>query len=548
MVRQAGVAIAIGGLATVGVAELSPPAPAQALNLPALPPLRLPARQPGYQLATDRGDVVAFGAAARATAPTARLNQPVVAVVRTRTGAGAWTATADGGVLTSGDAKFFGSLGGHHLNQPIVGIAATATGEGYWLTSADGGVFAFGDAGYHGSLVGHRLNAPVVELVPTPSGEGYWLASADGGVFTFGDATYRGSVTRPVQGRVTAMAATPSGKGYWLAGSDGGVFAYGDAAYLGRPATGALQGSVVGIASSRTGDGYWLASSDGGVFTYGDAPFLGSTGGHRAGRVVGITAGASRVHPAPGEVQVQAAEAAPAEVAPVAPPAALANPYGNDVSWPQCDGPTPTNKGFGIVGVTGGRPFTRNRCLDAQWQWATSGGSAGSVYVNLASPAYGEPAALHGPAGDCSLVDLPCQTYNHSASNVEDALAYARASGVDTPMVWLDVEVLNRWSVNDDLNALTVKAAAETLRKHGIRAGVYSTPYMWRVITGGARNGLPAWVAGASTEADAPSWCDDPAKDFTGGGVWLVQSLPIAFDVNYACTPTRAEPAATFRF
>jgi hypothetical protein len=546
MVRQAGVAIAIGGLATVGVAELAPPAPAQALALPALPPLHLPARQPGYQLATTRGAVVAFGAAAESAAPSARLIQPVVAVVRTRTGAGAWTATADGGVLTSGDARFFGSLGGQHLNKPVVGIAATASGEGYWLVSADGGVFAFGDATFRGSLVGHHLNAPIVELVPTPSNDGYWLAGADGGVFAFGDATFHGSVTRPVQGRITAMAATPSGDGYWLAGSDGGVFAYGDAAYLGRPDATRLQGRIVGIAGSRSGKGYWLASSDGGVFTYGDAPFLGSTGGHKAGEVIGITAGASRVaQAATPEPTVTAAEASPAVVAPSR---ALADRYGNDISWPQCDGPVPGAKGFGIVGVTGGRPFTRNRCLGAQWQWATSGGSAGGVYVNLASPNYGEPAAMRGVAGECSPVDLPCQTYNHSAANVEDALAYARSAGVETPMVWLDVEVLNRWSTNDALNALTVKAAAETLRKHGIRAGVYSTPYQWRLITGGDRNGLPAWVAGSPTDATSPSWCDDPAKDFTGGGVWLVQSLPVAFDVNYACAPMVADAGAAFRF
>jgi hypothetical protein len=243
-----------------------------------------------------------------------------------------------------------------------------------------------------------------------------------------------------------------------------------------------------------------------------------------------------------------AVKAAAAVETPVIAPQ-LTNRYGNDISWPQCGDPVPApGYGFGIVGVTHGRPFTRNDCLAQQWQWATSGSSAGSVYVNLASPVFGDPAALHGPAGDCGPIDLPCQTYNHSANSVGAALAYAREVGVDAPMWWLDVEILNRWSASDDLNALTVKAAAETLQKAGIRAGVYSTPYMWRLITGGARNGLPAWVAGAPTDADAPSWCDAPAKDFTGGGVWLVQSLPVAFDVNYACAPALADQPSTFRF
>jgi hypothetical protein len=238
-------------------------------------------------------------------------------------------------------------------------------------------------------------------------------------------------------------------------------------------------------------------------------------------------------------------------VAPPTPPAVegLTNRYGNDISWPQCDGPVPgPGYGFGLVGITGGRPFSHNRCLGVQWQWATSGTAAGAGYVNLATPIWGGPAAMHGPAGDCSPVDLPCQTYNDSANNVGDARAYARASGVDTPMVWLDVEVLNRWSYNDSLNALTVRAAAETLQRMGVRAGVYSTPYQWRVITGGARNGLPVWVAGSPTDGVSPAWCTDPGKDFTGGGVWLVQSLPVAFDVNYACDPTLGAGRTAFRF
>lgn len=552
LVRRAGAALAIGVLASVPLAELAPAPSAQAFTLAALPPIKLPARQPGYQLATEHGDVQAFGAAVPGTPPATPLNRPVTAVARTRTGAGAWTATADGGVLTSGDARFFGSLGGRFLNQPVVGVAGTASGEGYWLTSADGGVFAFGDAVFHGSLVGRRLNAPVVQLVPTPSGDGYWLATADGGVFTFGDATFRGAVGRPVQGSITSMAATPTGRGYWLAGADGGVFAYGDAAYLGRPAPEQLRSPVVGIAASRSGQGYWLAAADGGVFSYGDAPFLGSSGATPAGRVVGITAGPSRVRVAAAETTATEPTVRAADLpqqAVLVPPAALVNRYGNDISWPQCDGPVPgPGYGFGIVGATGGRPFTHNRCLGIQWKWATSGASAGAIYVNLASPIYGGPAAMQGPAGACSPVDLPCQTYNDSANNVLDALAYARSVGVEVPMVWLDVEVLNRWTANDALNALTVKAAAETLQHAGLRAGVYSTPYMWRVITGGDRNGLPVWVAGAPTDAAAPAWCDDPAKNFTGGGVWLVQSLPVAFDVNYACAPALADQASLFHF
>lgn len=155
---------------------------------------------------------------------------------------------------------------------------------------------------------------------------------------------------------------------------------------------------------------------------------------------------------------------------------------------------------------------------------------------------------MHGPAGACGIDDLPCQTYNHSANNMTAAMAYARSAGVDSPMWWLDVEWLNRWTDNPALNTLTVKAATETLQKAGLKVGVYSTALMWRTITGGDRNGLPVWIAGSPDDATSPSWCDRDDKNFTGGGIWLVQSLPIRYDVNYACAPAVADPASAFRF
>ena len=532
LLRNTSIALAISGVAAVPLNEMPRSPEAEASNLVALPKLRVSPREPGYQLATEKGDVLPFGSAAAGAAP-ASLPYPVTSITRTASGAGAWTVTSDGGVITTGDALFYGSLGAQHLNRPIVDIAATASGKGYWLVSDDGGVFAFGDAGFHGSVAGARLNSPVEAIAASPSGQGYWLAAADGGVFAFGDAGFYGSVTTPLMAHVTSIARTPTGQGYWLAAADGGVFAFGDAGFFGRVPVTDVHGWAIDIAPSPTGLGYWVASTDGGVFTFGDAPFLGSPAGNTWGRVVGITAGTARAIPPGGKVV----------------PQRLRNVYGHDISWPQCDGPFPApGYGFAIIGVTGGRPFTRNRCLAEQWRWATHGAAVGSVYVNLAAAVIGGPAEMHGPAGNCSIRDLPCQTYNSSANNIASALVYARSVGVDAPMWWLDVEVLNTWSSNQALNALTVKAAIETLAKEGIRAGVYSTPLMWRTITGGAQFDVPSWVAGAPTDADAPSWCDRPEKNFTGGGVWFVQSLPIVYDVNYACRPVADAPESAFRF
>jgi hypothetical protein len=494
----------------------------------------LPTRQPGYQLVTNAGDVLPFGTAPVGSAP-APLPNGVAGVAWTADGGGHWLATRDGGVFTFGDAEFHGSVGDRRLTSPIAGIASTRTGNGYWLVAADGGVFAFGDATFHGSMGGRPLASRIVGIASTRSSKGYWLAAADGSVFSFGDAAFRGSASgAPMRAPIVGITATRTARGYWLAGADGGVFTFGDAKFHGALAGQRLNSPIVGMAVTRSGKGYWLASTDGGVFSFGDAPFLGSSGGGVWGKVVGIAGGA--VH------QSKATKKK-------ASPEPLRTRFGHDISWPQCDGPFPAaGYGYGIIGVTGGRPFRANRCLAAEWRWATAHGSGGGVYVNLAAPKPGDPNAMTGPAGACGVTDLPCQFYNHSANNMRYALDVARSAGADAaPMWWLDVEVLNYWDHRDDLNALVVKAAAETLQQAGKRVGIYSTYLMWRRITGDAEFGLPIWVAGAPTDGDAPAWCDG-RKAFNGGQVWLVQSLPIQFDNNFACDPVAADPGAVFAF
>jgi hypothetical protein len=334
---------------------------------------------------------------------------------------------------------------------------------------------------------------------------------------------------------IVSIAPTDDGQGYWLAGRDAGVFAFGNAAYYGRPKPGSLQAAIVGMAASESGNGYWLAAADGGVFTNGDAPFLGSSGGRVHVPVVAIAAGT-------GDPSVTKADAVPAV------DMSMRSRYGYDISWPQCDGPYPTGTGgFAILGVTGGHPLSHNRCLADQWDWVKQTGSGGGLYINLATPTPGDPNGMHGPAGDCRIGELACQAWNFNANSVNDALAYATASGASAPLWWLDVEGANRWSPYQDLNAYAVKAAVETLRQHGIAAGVYSTPRYWREITGRAQLGLPVWVASTTNQLGAPEWCS-PLKAFTGGPVALVRALPGQFDTNYACEGVASDPARFFDF
>lgn len=79
-----------------------------------------------------------------------------------------------------------------------------------------------------------------------------------------------------------------------------------------------------------------------------------------------------------------------------------------------------------------------------------------------------------------------------------------------------------------------MRAAVDTLAKHGIAAGAYSTTRYWRHITGGAQLRIPVWVASSTNQLGAPAWCT-AAKAFTGGEVWLVQALPGQFDTNWVC-------------
>src|SRR4051794_41879977 len=66
--------------------------------------------------------------------------------------------------------------------------------------------------------------------------------------------------------------------------------------------------------------------------------------------------------------------------------------YGNDISWPQCGGAFPTKAGFGIVGVNGGRPFTQNPCLAAEWR-----GGAGEKGAPPPPHKLFEPPRAHPP-------------------------------------------------------------------------------------------------------------------------------------------------------
>jgi hypothetical protein len=154
--------------------------------------------------------------------------------------------------------------------------------------------------------------------------------------------------------------------------------------------------------------------------------------------------------------------------------------FGFDISWPQCGERTPVLPppvgSFAIVGLTGGRPLTTNRCLSAEWRWAlTRDRRAG--YINLSAP----------PAG--------VSPESFGATTVSEALSSARAAGVHLTGVWLDVEVGNAWSTDRTVNVAVIAGAATALQAAGLQPGIYSSLLDWHLITGDAAVHVPEWKA-----------------------------------------------------
>jgi hypothetical protein len=204
---------------------------------------------------------------------------------------------------------------------------------------------------------------------------------------------------------------------------------------------------------------------------------------------------------------------------PAAPvPAASVPPLGYDVSHPQCKKTLPKDGGFAIVGITGGHPFSSNKCVGEQLRWAgTKSGRA--VYVNSGYPGSGDPVA-------------------YGISVADDAVQREHAqAGHGTAMWWLDVELANTWAGTTQQNATVLDAMASRLQQLGVRVGIYSTPGMWTDIAGDWNPGLPIWYAtGPGTAATAATACGHGFAGSTAAVVqWVEKTAQGELDHNMVC-------------
>lgn len=209
--------------------------------------------------------------------------------------------------------------------------------------------------------------------------------------------------------------------------------------------------------------------------------------------------------------------------------------FGYDVSWPQCGGtlPAPGSFDFAIIGVNGGKAFSKNNCLNQQYQWAQTSRAelAPSLYVNTNAA----PKTYRGPG--CARRDTNCHNLEYGKAAAQDALAYALASGAGTAQwYWLDVETGNSWSRDKTANAKVLEGMYSVLMTAGKQVGIYSTQYQYGRIAGSysPQAGIPLWIPGWTSGTDDHAADCQTAPTFANGTRTILQWTN-TYDENYVC-------------
>lgn len=221
-----------------------------------------------------------------------------------------------------------------------------------------------------------------------------------------------------------------------------------------------------------------------------------------------------------------------ADAATVLPPGAV----GYDISFPQCKSGFPAAvPGQHVIGVNGGKAFTRNPCFGDQFRWGSVNGQVPAFYMNLNYP-NGPTAgyANNGPRGACASSDAACRAFNYGHNAAQYAHQVSREVYPGDGVWWLDIETANYWSKNPGLNAETIKGALSYFQARGIAVGIYSIGPMWKTIAGSYAPKVPLWVAQTRKSIQPIEHC---AQEFAFGGGWItmVQSWNGRFDINFAC-------------
>ena len=225
------------------------------------------------------------------------------------------------------------------------------------------------------------------------------------------------------------------------------------------------------------------------------------------------------------------------------------------MSWPQCPkgmgipekrsqgAPLPLDTAeYVILGLTNGPGFTPNPCLPDMVEWVrerrllVAAYAVGSFPDAAAVETYGGLGPFDGSTRDGALANTG---YQQARFNVTSMLR----TGLETPVVWIDVEPVPdfEWSADTQANAAVVRGLARGYRAAGYRIGIYSTPLLWETVVGGLSLGVPEWrAAGQTSMAEALNRC---------GADWVIQGGPSVLgqwvednrDRNVTCPGTADE-------
>ncbi len=142
---------------------------------------------------------------------------------------------------------------------------------------------------------------------------------------------------------------------------------------------------------------------------------------------------------------------------------------------------------FVVIGLTNGPGFVANPCLASQVAWAKSQHLLVSAYSVISGPTRFSPAGVSGE--------------ELGRRQAQFNIASMKKAGLQTPIVWLDVESVPHfdWSSDKEANAAVVRGAAKGYTDAGYTVGVYSTPYLYESVVGGLGLGIPEWRAAGQT-------------------------------------------------
>jgi len=234
---------------------------------------------------------------------------------------------------------------------------------------------------------------------------------------------------------------------------------------------------------------------------------------------------------------------------------------GADISWPQCPAgmgikhkistgqPMPTPEAeYVVIGLTNGPGFHANPCLADQVAYAQGAGLLTAAYAVVSFPddatvkAYGREGPYAADEPGAALLNTG---YLQARFNV----ASMNRVGLETPIVWIDVESVPFYDWSDDpvSNGYVVTGAAKGYVDSGLKVGVYSTPHIWESLVGGLTlDQAPEWrAAGQTSMTEALSRCG-PDWSIQDGAAVLGQWVEESRDRNVTCPGVEADLGAWF--